>query len=823
MRMRPALVCVGVCGIRFVIFFCEALTEETQIPLKLNEGWNLISLPATPCNTDAETIFNGVITDRIWTFHGERLKVVTSIEPGVGYWVFSRRDISLNIATVRMAERRISLAPGRWHLVAALKKDPVLSSIIAPVIWGWNRDHFEVLTPNNSLTPTTGYFFYGTKKGWASLKLDNIAPVANAGPDHIALVSSSVTLDGTSSTDANGDTLAFQWSLSSAPQGSSTILYDSDTVNPTFLLDLPGTYTVQLVVDDGITTSEPDTTTVSIDDGQQVVIDLKYVRANLGVLTRIHGSTGDGRFGVPVAGGVDCNGDDFLDTAFAAIKANPLKREGAGEVTLIFGNGTIGGTVDTAGFSKDILKIAGAQMFEVAGAEIWMDDVTGDGLGDLLICRQNHTPALGREGAGSFSIIVGDRALKTYAETEKYLDLSMPPDEITVLTFVGDKAYDRLGIWVRTGDITGDNISDIVVGADEVDGRNGKEKNSGAAYIVRGGSHLAFSGIIDLAQFGTTDLAGHVARIDPPPNSENFHFGSTCQIADLDGNGCGEILISAALNRAGAAIRLPGAPSGTGQGTGGANRGKLFIAWDDNFCLPSWPPGYNFEISSPPEPEARTIIQGASFNRAFGEEILGGLDYNGDGLPDLFVGDLVADGGNGTQSGVGYVFFNAFNLRDQVFDMNSPPENVEFSLIKGPSAGAIGADTATHGDFNHDGIADLVIGNPHDNPIGRSNAGTMHVLSGKVDDWPDVIDLADGKLPSPESMRIIRINGAHGNAESDTGDVLCYSAAAADLDRDGYTDIIVNEMAGNGLAPNSVDVGNLLLISGAALFDSSKK
>ena len=31
-------------------------------------------------------------------------------------------------------------------------------------------------------------------------------------------------------------------------------------------------------------------------------------------------------------------------------------------------------------------------------------------------------------------------------------------------------AYDRLEIWTKTGDVTGDGISGIVVGSDEVDG-----------------------------------------------------------------------------------------------------------------------------------------------------------------------------------------------------------------------------------------------------------------------------------------------------------------------------------------------------------------
>ena len=61
------------------------------------------------------------------------------------------------------------------------------------------------------------------------------------------------------------------------------------------------------------------------------------------------------------------------------------------------------------------------------------------------------------------------------------------------------------------------------------------------------------------------------------------------------------------------------------------------------------------------------------------------------------------------------------------------------------------------------------------------------------------------------------ILGARGRDGGDSGDTLCYSAATGDLDGNGLTDLIVNEMEGNGVAPEAVDVGNLLILSGAGL------
>ena len=105
-----------------------------------------------------------------------------------------------------------------------------------------------------------------------------------------------------------------------------------------------------------------------------------------------------------------------------------------------------------------------------------------------------------------------------------YLDLGAIPAALTVTTFIGAASYDRLGIWMRAGDVDGDGIVDIAVGADEVDTTVDDDPNSGAVYVIRGGAHLAADQIVDLADFGTMDfpgaLAGHVAKLEPPTDSD---------------------------------------------------------------------------------------------------------------------------------------------------------------------------------------------------------------------------------------------------------------------------------------------------------------
>lgn len=70
-------------------------------------------------------------------------------------------------------------------------------------------------------------------------------------------------LDGTESTDPDGDDLTFAWSLLSAPEGSETeLLGEADSI-ATIDVDVEGSYSAVLVVSDGELTSTPDTVEVA--------------------------------------------------------------------------------------------------------------------------------------------------------------------------------------------------------------------------------------------------------------------------------------------------------------------------------------------------------------------------------------------------------------------------------------------------------------------------------------------------------------------------------------------------------------------------------
>jgi hypothetical protein len=97
-------------------------------------------------------------------------------------------------------------------------------------------------------------------------------PVAVAqyeGASSTLLSCDALQLDGSGSSDPDGDALGFEWSLLSAPSGSARAtedIYEPDDEMPVFYPDLPGDYEFELMVDDGMDSSEAASLSLTIAD-----------------------------------------------------------------------------------------------------------------------------------------------------------------------------------------------------------------------------------------------------------------------------------------------------------------------------------------------------------------------------------------------------------------------------------------------------------------------------------------------------------------------------------------------------------------------------
>ena len=125
--------------------------------------------------------------------------------------------------------------------------------------------------------------------------------MADAGQDQSVLLGATVTLDGSGSSDVDLDTLSYRWAITARPAGSSAVLSDPFAAQPSFAADAGGTFVVQLIVNDGVVDSDPDTATITV------------------------------RIQVPnVVGETQAQAESILDAVILSPASRPLQRHGAG-------------------------------------------------------------------------------------------------------------------------------------------------------------------------------------------------------------------------------------------------------------------------------------------------------------------------------------------------------------------------------------------------------------------------------------------------------------------------------------------------------------
>jgi len=105
---------------------------------------------------------------------------------------------------------------------------------------------------------------------WGRCNQNNTPPTADAGPDQTVFVDDTVTLDASGTTDIDGQPLTYDWAFVSIPTGSTATLSDPTAVAPTFVVDLAGSYEVELIANDGLADSAPDTVVISTQNSPPV-------------------------------------------------------------------------------------------------------------------------------------------------------------------------------------------------------------------------------------------------------------------------------------------------------------------------------------------------------------------------------------------------------------------------------------------------------------------------------------------------------------------------------------------------------------------------
>jgi hypothetical protein len=197
----------------------------------------------------------------------------------------------------------------------------------------------------------------------------------------------------------------------------------------------------------------------------------------------VNGVSNSDYSGQSVASAGDINGDGLSDLIIGAHFASPGGRTYAGSSFVVFGtNKSFGAVLELTSLNgTNGFRINGVSAYDSSGNSVASaGDINGDGLSDLIIGAWRATPT-GRANAGSSFVIFGTN--KSFSAT---LELSTL-NGTNGFRINGVAASDASGISVaRAGDINGDGLSDLIIGAHLAG--PGNRTDAGSTYLVFGDS-----------------------------------------------------------------------------------------------------------------------------------------------------------------------------------------------------------------------------------------------------------------------------------------------------------------------------------------------
>jgi len=267
------------------------------------------------------------------------------------------------------------------------------------------------------------------------------------------------------------------------------------------------------------------------------------------------------------------------------------------------------------------------------------------------------------------------------------------------------------------GDFNGDGYSDVVVGAPLVD--NGGQ-DQGSVFVYYGGP----AGV------------GKSVRLDDPDHENSANFGvSVSVVGDLDADGFADLIVGAA----------------------GSNdaRGAAYLYFGSETGL------HDFRKTKLAD------VDGTN-DDWFGSAVSSAGDVNGDGFADVLVG---ASGANrdGADWGVAYLYTGGpmGAVSDEPIVLHAPAQDYD----------QFGSAVTSAGDVNGDGYADIAIGCPGTDLVGRTRGkdrGAVYVFAGSA--------RGPRRVPTIRLVAPVPIDYDRFGASISGG---------GDVNRDGYSDLIV--------------------------------
>ncbi len=233
----------------------------------------------------------------------------------------------------------------------------------------------------------------------------NNSPVANAGVDQSVTNQITVTLNGSGSSDLDGDTLTYNWQLAARPTGSSASLLNAQSSTPQFVGDAEGAYTLSLTVNDGTLNSIADQVTITTIP----VINLAPIANSHNVTTTINSAVVIGLIATDTENDVltymiendSSNGSLTLDENRITYQPNN-GYTGADSFTFFVNDGSTDSNVATVNI--EILTV-GETTTLVDGSVVTTRELVS--LGDLLYNDTNLSNPIGQSCASCHAVNAG--------------------------------------------------------------------------------------------------------------------------------------------------------------------------------------------------------------------------------------------------------------------------------------------------------------------------------------------------------------------------------------------------------------------------------